>query len=193
MSNIKMLLKEVDDLNIARKVSNEHDKARVKFPLSSNTVKDFDEYCRIIGDYVRYHNSVCISEGGYMSQAEAVGLGREIIEQEYRRKGSDFIGAYNDARDGVNGGLRAILDVITEGLKAISVERFIRHTFDRYVAPNSWDQKVAIIREFINHCGTHLSYSIQADKPERYAASYYELIRNYVESMRRTSSVFRRL
>jgi len=192
MSNLKMLLNEIGEINIARKVR-EHDNARIKFPLSSNTVNEIDEFYQIIGDYIRFHNSMCISLGGNMSQTEAVGLGREIIDQEYRRKGTDFIGAYHDARDGVNGGLRAVIDVITEGLKAISVERFIRYTFDKYVAPNSWDQKVAIIRDFIKHCGTHLSSSIQANKPERYAANYYELIRNYVEGMRRTSSVFRRL
>jgi len=193
MRNINILFKELDDINIARKVGNQHDNARIKFKIYSNIVKNYDEFCWITGDYVRHHNSECISKGGNMSQAEAVGLGREIIDQEYRRKGSDFMGAYTDAHDGINGGLKAVLDVLSEGLKAISVDRFIRHTFDRYVAPNSWEQKVAIIREFIDRCGTQLSSSIQADKPERYAASYYELIRNYVEGMRRTSSVFRRL
>jgi hypothetical protein len=192
MSSIDKLFKEIEDTNIARKVSNLHDTARINFKIYSNTVKDYDEFSRIIGDYVRHHNSVCISKGGNMSQAEAVGQGREIIDQEYRRKGSDFMGAYTDAHDGVNGGLRSVLDVLAEGLKAISVDRFVRHTFDRYVGPN-WDQRVAIIREFLDRYGAQLSSSIQADKPERYAASYYELIRNYVEGMRRTSSVFRRL
>jgi len=192
MSNLKKLINETSETNIARKVR-EHDNARIKFSLLSNTVKDYDEFCQIIGDYVRFHYSMCISFGGNMSYTEALGLGREIIDQEQRRKGSDFIGAYHDARDGINGGLKSVIDVITEGLKAISVERFIRYTFDKYVAPNSWDQKVAIIKEFIKHCGAHLSASIQVDTPERYAANYYELIRNYVEGMRRTSSIFRRL
>jgi hypothetical protein len=193
MHNINILFKELDDKNIARKVGNKHDNARIKFKIHSNTVKDYDEFSRIIGDYVRHHNSLCISKGGNMSQAEAVGLGREIIDQEYRRKGSDFIGAYNDAYDGINGGLRAVLDALAEGLKAISVGRFIRHTFDEFVCPNSWSQKLALTKSFIERYGAQLSSSIQVDRPERYAASYFELISHFLEGMRRTSSVFRRL
>ena len=101
--------------------------------------------------------------------------------------------AYNDAHDGTNGGLRAILDIIAEGLKAESVEDHIRDVFDRYVAPNSWSQKVSIIRQFIQHCGIFLSSSIRSDQPERYAQNYQELIRSYVEALRNTSGIFRRL
>jgi hypothetical protein len=101
--------------------------------------------------------------------------------------------AYNDAHDGTSSGVRGILDIIAEGLKAESVERYIRDAFDRHVAPNSWEQKVEIIREFISRCGGYLSSSIKGNQPERYASSYVELIRNYSETLRRTSSIFRRL
>ena len=100
--------------------------------------------------------------------------------------------AFNDAHDGTNGGLRIVLDRIAEQLKADSVERYTRDVFDRYVAPNSWEQKVDIIRQLIARFGHLLSSSIRADQPERYAANYEELIRAYVESLRKTSSVFRR-
>ena len=40
-------------------------------------------------------------------------------------------------------------DKIAEGLKAESVERYMRDMFDQHVAPNSWEDKVAIIRQFI--------------------------------------------
>lgn len=101
--------------------------------------------------------------------------------------------AYNDAHDGTNGGMRVVLDTIAEGLKAESVERYIRDAFDRYVAPISWEQKVTIIRQFIARCGIHLASSIRSDQPERYAQNYQELIRSYVSGLQRTSSIFRRL
>ncbi len=75
----------------------------------------------------------------------------------------------------------------------IDLERYIRDVFDRYVAPNSWEQKVEIIRQFIAQCGVHLASSIRADQPERYAKSYRELIDQYVSALQRTSSIFRRL
>ena len=101
--------------------------------------------------------------------------------------------AFNDAHDGTNGGLRVILDIIADGLKAESVERYVRDVFDRHVAPNSWEDKVTIIREFLARCGPDLSSSIRRDEPERYAQNYRELIDAYVQGLRQTSSLFRRL
>jgi hypothetical protein len=193
MNSAERLIRELEETNVAKEVGIEHDNARNSYLNHRNTVKDMYEFEQILSDYVNYHISKCVSKGGRMSPAEAVGLAREILDQEFRRRGGDFITAYNNAHDGVDGGLRTILDILAEGIKALSVERFIRHTFDRYVAPNDWDQKVQIIREFFEHCGTQLSSSIQTDKPERYASSYFDVIRSFLEAMRRTSSVFRRL
>jgi hypothetical protein len=61
------------------------------------------------------------------------------------------------------------------------------------VTPNSWEQKVEIIRQFIAQCGVHLASSIQINQPERYARDYKELIQAYVTALQKTSSIFRRL
>ena len=89
--------------------------------------------------------------------------------------------------------MRAALDVIAEALKAEAIERYVRDAFDRHVAPNSWEQKVDMIRQFISWCGSALSSSIVASQPERYARDYGELIRAYVEGLKQTSAMFRRL
>ena len=60
-------------------------------------------------------------------------------------------------------------------------------------APNSWEEQVEMIRQFVAGCGTHLSSHLRADQPERYAMNYEELIRSYVDALRSTSSIFRRL
>ena len=98
-----------------------------------------------------------------------------------------------DVANGTNGGMRVVLDKLAEALKAESVERYIREMFDRHVAPNAWEQKVEIVRQFIRYCGTNLGSAIRAEQPECYAQNYRELIRSYVDSLRRTSSMFRRL
>ena len=191
--SVQSLLSEIDERTIARRVGIAHDEARMRYPLTSNTVSNFDEFTRIIGDYYNRHFSSCVSHGGHMSSAEASGRAKELLEKEYRRRGGDIVMAYNDAHDGTNGGLRAVLDIIAEGLKAQSVERYIKDAFDRYVTPNSWRLKVDIIRQFISYCGSYLSSAIHAHQPERYAQNYQELIRSYVDALQRTSSIFRRL
>jgi len=61
------------------------------------------------------------------------------------------------------------------------------------VKPNSWEQKVEIIRQFIAQCGVHLGSSIRTNEPERYAHDYRELIQAYKTALEKTSSAFRRI
>jgi len=192
MGSIENLLEAMDELTIARNVGIAHDEARMKYHLDRNTVESFDEFTEVIANYYNHHVSQCVVKGGTLSRIEAAGRAKEILKQEFSRQGEDLMTAFNDAHDGTNGGLRIVLDRIAEQLKADSVERYTRDVFDRYVAPNSWKQKVDIMRQFLARFGHLLSSSIRADQPERYAANYEELIRAYVESLRKTSSVFRR-
>ena len=193
MAAIDNLLAALDERQLAQQVGLKHDEARVRYPLSSNTVADFDRFTDIISDYYNYQFTRCVSRGGALPRSEAAGRAKEILEQAYRRRNGDIVTAFNDARDGTNGGLRVILDSISEGLKTESVERYIREMFDRHVSPNAWADKVEIIRQFIAHCGANLASSIDASQPERYAQNYRELIRSYVQSLQGTSSIFRRL
>lgn len=192
MGSLEYLLNTIDELAIARDVGIPHDEARMQYALRKNTVSDFEEFTGVIADYCSHHMSRCVMHGGYISRTEAAGRAKEILEKESRRQGGNIVTAFNDAHDGTNGGLRLVLDKLAESLKAESVERYIRDAFDRYVEPNSWEQKVDIMRQFIERFGHLLSSSIRANQPERYAHNYEELIRAYVDSLKRTSSIFRR-
>ncbi len=193
MATINSLLGYLDERAIARNVAIPHDEKRMQYHLSSNTVTDWDQFRDIITGYYNYHYTGCVSRGGRLSSGEAYGRATELLEKEYRKKGGDIVSAFNDSHDGTNGGLRSVLDIICEAIKAESVERYVRDMFDRHVAPNSWDQKVDMIRQFIAYAGPYLSSSIVVSQPERYAQNYSELIRSYVEGLRQTSSMFRRL
>jgi hypothetical protein len=184
---------ELDERTIAKENAIFHDEIRMKYPLNKNTVNDFNEFNWIIGDYYNYHFTSCISHGGRLSQSDASSLAKKILETEYRKRGGDIVMAYNDAHDCTNGGVRAILDIIADALKSESIERYMLDAFDRYVTPNSWHQKVEIIRQFISRCGPYLSNAIHAENPERYAQNYKELINSYLMALKNTSGIFRRL
>jgi hypothetical protein len=193
MASIDSLLAELDERTIAQRIGILHDETRMHYSPRSNTVGSFEEFERVIADYYNTHFTTCISQGGKLSRSEATSRAKELVEREYRRRGGDIVTAYNDAHDGLHSGLRAILDIIAENLKAESVEHYIRDVFDRYVTPSSWEQKVEIIRQFLAQCGVHLASSVRTNQPERYASNYRELIDSYVSGLQKTSSIFRRL
>ncbi|MCK4658165.1 MAG: hypothetical protein KAV82_01460 [Phycisphaerae bacterium] len=193
MISVQSVLGALEEREIARRVGIPHDETRMRFPLERNTVRDFDDFSNVIGDYYNHHFTTCVSNGGLLSRSEAAGRAKEALERHYRRRNGNIVSAFNDTHDGTNGGLRVILDVIADLLKTEGVERYIRDVFDRHVAPNSFDDKVELIRQFIERCGPDLSTSIQTDRPERYAHDADQLIRAYVDSLRQTSALFRRL
>ena len=193
MRTLDSLLHALDEVTIATHVRAPHDEARNSFCLASNTVGSFDEFVRIVGDYYRHHFTTCVAHGGRMSLTEAAGRAKEIIERDYRRRDGDIVTAYLDAHEGRNGGLRVILDRIAEALQAESVERYTRDMFDRHVAPHDWDDKVAIIQQFIRKFRPLLDGMIVADQPERYARDYEQLVRSFLRAMQHTSAAFRRM
>lgn len=193
MSAIQSLMAELDERTIAQRIGINHDEARMQYPLHSNTVGNFNQFSNIITDYYNYHHTRCVSRGGQLPVSEAYGRAKELLEREYRKRNGDIVSAYNDAHDGTNGGMRVVLDTLVNGIKAEVIERYIAECFDRYVAPNSWDQKVEIIRQFISYCGNMLSSSVVASQPQRYANDYSGLIKSYIDGLQRTSSMFRRL
>jgi hypothetical protein len=193
MNTISNIMAALDEQNIAREVGLAHDEARLRYPLQHNTVGSFEEFTALVGDYYNYHFSRCVSHGGRLSAAEAGGRAKELLEREYRRRNGDIVTAFNDAHTGTNNGLRTILDLIADGLKEESVTRYVRDVFDRQVAPNCWEDKVMLIRQFIDRSAVELASSIRRDQPERYAQNYQQLIQAYVEGLRRTSSMFRSL
>jgi hypothetical protein len=193
MVSINTTLAALDEREIARRVRGRHDEARMRFALDGNTVRNFAEFCAVIGNYYNHHYSYCVTDGTRLSESEAVGRAKEALESQLRQRRATIMDAYNDAADGTDGGLRVVLDTIAQAFIDEFTERYIRGVFDRQVAPNAWEDKVEIIRQFIRQCGANLSSSIRADQPERYAQDYSELIRSYVESLKRTSAHFRRL
>ena len=191
MVSIEALFEELEETFIAKKVGLPNDDARNSYYLKKNTVDNFDEFNRIIGDYYNHHFTQCVSRGGGLSTSEASGRAKEMLEREYRRRAGDIVTAFNDAHDGTNGGLRVALDTIAESIKAESVERYIRDVFDRHVTPNSWDKKVEIVRQFIHQNISVFGSSINQDRPEEYAHNYEKLIRSYVNGMKETSTIFK--
>jgi hypothetical protein len=192
MSSIDSLCDALDEVTIARNVGIAHDEARAAYVLRKNTVSSFDEFNNLIADYYSYHIGHCVVQGGQLAHFEASGRASEILESEYKRHGGSLMSAYKDGNEGTNGGMRIILDAIAEHLKEESIERYVRHAFNQHVDPTSWSQKVEIIRQFIDRNRHILGSFIDAAHPERYAQNYDELIKAFMDALKRSSKIFRK-
>ena len=190
MAIIDNILEELDETFVTQHVSKKHDEARLQFRLNSITVTSDTELDDTLADYYNHHFSFAIAPGAKLPRAEAAGKAKEIIEREYQRKGRDRLYIYDDAKTGNNGGMRYILDVIMEHLKAEAIEHHIRDVIDRYIAPSNFDEQVEIIRQIIARFGS--SKHLDPSYPERYAKDYEALIRDLSNIMNVQAGRFRR-
>ena len=193
MANIDSLIQALDERTIFRRIGKPIDDARVRYRLDSSTVEGWSEFQYGIGDFYAYLDRLCISVGGRLDPGDARSRAKEILEREYRRKGKDIVAAYVDSIEGNNGGFAQVLSIIAEGLKAAAVERYVREQFDSHIPPHNFEKKVDYIRQLFARLEPYLSTSVQLDRPERYASDYRAVIEAYVEGLRQSSSVFRRL
>jgi hypothetical protein len=193
MASLENLLAALSEENLARRVAIPHDEARESYDrIRSATVRDFSEFCHIIGDYYAFHFARCV--GGRLSQTDATAFAKEIISTHYRQRyRGNLVSGYHDAHLGTNNGIRGILDVLADGLKAEALERFTREVFDRFVPPDNWAEQFKIVTQFILRCGVDMSPRITAADAHKYVRDYEELIRTYCASLRQQSAVFRRI
>jgi len=192
MGSLSSILMQLEENFLAQNIWIPHDEARMAYRYKSNIVGTIEEFTQVVADYYNYHYTRCVSGGGSLPSAEAEGKAKEIIEKKYRLGKESFVAAFNDANRGTNGGLRGVLDSIADYLKADSTRNHMRKVLDDEVRPNSWEDKVDIIRQFINHCGPDINQYLDQSQPERYAGSYDELIEAYVNMLQKTSSFLRR-
>ena len=192
MSVLKRIMKELDEIYIIENVTKCHDEARMKYRLDSITVSDDHEFNRVIGEYYNYHYSQCFSSGGKLSLDDASEEAKEIIFRTYQQRRMDKLHAYSDGKQGTNGGMREILDIIMDSLKEKAVQSHIRSVLDRYIQPSSFEEQMEIIKELIDKIEGMPTY-IDPKHPERYARDYEDLIRGLVESKRIIFSKLRRM
>ena len=188
MGSVTALLKDLESRTIAQEVERKHLEARMQFRCPTSTVQNIDEFYDVIASYYIFHMKHCSTGGGTYNFVEAKNKAKTIVENEARRSNGDIITAYNNAHDGTQGGLGAVLDLISEGLKYEAVESYVEDVFDQHVAANQWEEKVQIISQFIAKVGSSLPENIRSGDPKRFASNYKQIIHEYAEAIRRVAS-----
>lgn len=192
MNELDRILRALDERELAIAVGRKHDDARLRYSLRSLSVESYSEFERIIGDYYAYHFAACVGSGARLPDFEARQRAKRLIEDEYRQQGQSLNQACDDAIEGMNGGMRRLLDIICDGLKRESQANYIEQIFDTYVAPNRFEDKVTIISQVMRQFGNILPRSVLDKRPEEHAHNYKGLVRVINDSLRRVAKETRR-
>ncbi|WP_309400016.1 hypothetical protein [Cerasicoccus maritimus] len=114
----------------------------------------------------------CLESDNLASDAYA------LVERAYARNGG-IKGATTDAE--TPGGRRVILERMLQTLRKERVESHIQYVFHQAIDPLDYAAKLAVTKAFIVRFRSVLPEQVVDDPPEKYAQSWYVLIRHWLE------------
>jgi hypothetical protein len=191
MSVLKQMLSELSETYIVEHITSKHANARMKYSRDSIQVANDTEFDDVIADYYNHIFSTCFSSGATLSRADAAGRAKEIIFQEYRRRGKDKIHAYMDGKTGRNDGMLHMFEIISNALSDEAVRHHFRDVIDRYVRPSSYEEQLSLIKEIFSFLGLTKNEA-DIDHPEKYVKDYEELVRILVANRNTIDAKLRR-
>ncbi|MEM9416312.1 MAG: hypothetical protein AAGA29_12670 [Planctomycetota bacterium] len=175
MSNdLQRILAEISRHGNAGKVRAQHDSARLRGPNPNPRVTNERDFARVIGAFV--NRQLEATGGRRYPDFEARAVAKEMLVQHGRRVNKTYNNFVRDAIDGHDGGLRGVLDFLTDLLREQQAERYRSDAKDRHIDPLSFDQKKKITGDILAHYRSADPSSVPDPRPEVYAHDYSALL-----------------
>ena len=186
------VLAEIDEHVLAQKIGLPIDEARARYVMTDVLMDSNDEFHDAVAAFyltlLRHHGqfSEMVDPRDVADEAYA------LLERAFSGKGG-AAAANAEARDGVNGGMRLVLDTITEQYKFEQKTKHVTRVLQEAMDPLDWNRKVAFVRALLEKLGPNLPADLRNAPPERFARHYGEITKAYVRSLDQVKQVLRRL
>ena len=187
---VNRVLAEIDRDSLTARIGLGIDTARASFILQSVTVPNNGEFMDTI---TAFYAHLLRHTGTIDGAADASGVGAEAMALLDRAFPGEhgFEAALNEALNATHGGLRYVLDAITERYKREKEEAHVSYVLAHAVDPVKWETKVEFMRALLNRLAGVLPPDINPETPERYAKNCDIVARAYVNSMEKVTTLLR--
>jgi hypothetical protein len=189
---VRAVLSEIDREALAAKIGLPIDTTRAGYVLEQVITDSYDMFRETVCSFYRtllHHTGAAPAPGDpEMIAAEAFAL----LERAFDEEGG-AAAAWAEARHGTRGGLRYVLDHMTERFKAEQQSKHVSRIVKAAVDPLEWSERVEFIRGLFDHLGPHLPSDLRSQPPERFARQYEVLCQMYARSLDRVKDVLRSL
>lgn len=189
---LQSILSEISAEALANGIGLPIDTARATYTMDTVTVSTHEEFTDTITSFylhlARHIRKLLDPVDLNAASAEAM----ELLERTFSKKGGHKA-ALAEAKTGINGGLRLVLDMVTEQFKREEQEEHVNCILKTALDPMDFENKVGLMRALIKRLEPHLDPEIKSQPPERFAEHYEDIIRAYLQSMDRLNSIMRSL
>ena len=188
---VEIVLEEISAEALAAKIGLPIDAARAAYTMEDVTVDSHDAFHDTTAAFylsLLRHTGAHVPAGAGMSAAESFAL----VERAFADKGGADA-ALAEARHGTNGGMRFVLDVLTERFKTEEQSKHVSRVIKEAIDPLDWNARVAFMAALLARIGPQLPPEIRSEPPERFARHYETIVRTYVWSLDRVKRLLRTL
>jgi len=189
---IERLLAELSEENLAGKIGLPLDEARACYVMDEIRVKDGFEFNDVITAFYAHMFRHAGSPAGHVDRMALSAEAVDLVKKAFERKGG-YNAALSEGMHGSNGGMRLVLDVMTEYLKQQGKEKYIARLFKEIIDPLDWDAKVRLTEDFLKRIGPELPPDLQGLPPKKLASHWETILEHYAEAMAKMTDLLKRL
>jgi len=189
-STLDAVLSEINGDALARNIGLPIDTARAAYQMDAVTTESYELGANAVAAFylhlLRHARSVVGAVDTRSVEADAL----DLLGRTFAKHGG-VDAAFAEIRDGTHGGLRFVLDAMTEQFKLEQQNKYVNWVLKNALDPLDWARKVAFMAALLERLGPHLPEDVRSQPPERFAKHSETVVRHYVESLDRVKVLLR--
>lgn len=189
---LRHILEQLSPEFIESRVTRPYDDARARYATDRIIVASNQEFLGAVTAFYTHISRHALTMPGPVDKNSLGAEALDALKRTFRGK-NGYNEALAEARAGQRGGLRYIMDAITEQLKQEAREKHVLKTFKENIDPLDFAAKTRIITALLQRAGHDLPEQITCQPPERYAQDYEEIVQAFVQAKSSFESLLRRL
>ncbi len=166
------------------------DSARSSYVLDSLTVESIENFGTELNSFIRHLFSHIGRISDNVDLLTIAPEALDLLERAFSNRGG-HLAAVAEAKFPTRGGLRLILDMLTDQFKLDEQEKHINYILKSAMDPLDWKEKVALMEELLKRLRHQLPLDIVSQPAERYAKHYETIVRAYISSIDQVKSILR--
>jgi len=179
---LNQILFEISDENLAKEVGNHYDHARNTYRLEKITAENEEEFHNTITAFYLHlmrhlHHHIVVTD---LEQAATQAI--PTLDQAYQNQGG-IRAATQEALHPTHGGLRTILDTLTNHLKHQHIHDYRTTRLTQAINPLDHQLKITLTKKILDRLGDSLPRHLHNAPPEQYANHLTELLQTLADNI----------
>jgi hypothetical protein len=187
---LQFILDEINKDTLNRTIGAPIDLARDKFFIDSMIIEDNEEFNdTVISFYINLmHHTHKVLDPVDSNATDRDAF--DLLEKAFANMGG-YTAASAEVRNGINGGLKFVLDMMANQYKKNEKEKRVHAVFKLAIDPLDHEGKGNLIKELLKRFGPLLPSEIASLPPEKFVAHYEILVKQYIKATDDLKSIFR--